>query len=107
MSSPNSSENPSPLFSLNLASILATVLSGTYLRPKQQDRSLIRAGLLLVSGALLATPLVSGLNNLCIVQAIHGIGVGLAFPLPMSPAIQPFPMEQQGTAMGFSVFCQL
>ncbi len=34
-------------------------------------------------------------------QAVNGVGVGLVFPLLMGLAIQPFPLAQQATAMGF------
>jgi MFS family permease len=44
---------------------------------------------------------VSRLSLLYVIQTINGIGVGLVFPLLMSLAIQPIPLEQQGTAMGF------
>ncbi len=89
------------LFSYMLPSLLATLLSGTYLNFIKQKYSLVLTGFILVSGAALSTPLVSHLSLLYVVQAINGIGVGLTFPLLMSLAIQPIPLEQQGTAMGF------
>jgi MFS family permease len=89
------------LFSFMLPCILATLLSGIYLWRIQQERSFILAGFFLVTGAVASTPLVSRLGMLYAVQAANGIGVGLAFPLLMGLAIQPFPLEQQGTAMGF------
>jgi MFS family permease len=89
------------LFSYMLPCILTTLLSGTYLWRIQQERSFILAGFFLVTGAVFSTPLVSRLGLLYAVQAANGIGVGLAFPLLMGLAIQPFPLEQQGTAMGF------
>lgn len=41
-------------------------------------------------------------------QAVNGVGVGLVFPLLMGLAIQPFPLAQQATAMGFfqSILCR-
>lgn len=89
------------LFSYLLPCILTTLLSGTYLWRIQQKRSFILAGFFLVTGAVFSTPLVSRLGLLYAVQAVNGIGVGLAFPLLMGLAIQPIPLEQQGTAMGF------
>jgi predicted MFS family arabinose efflux permease len=89
------------LFSYMLPCILTTLLSGTYLWRIRQERSFILAGLFLVTGAVFSTPLVSRLGMLYAVQAVNGIGVGLAFPLLMGLAIQPIPLEQQGTAMGF------
>jgi DHA1 family multidrug resistance protein-like MFS transporter len=89
------------LFSYMLPCILTTLLSGTYLWRIQQERSFILAGFFLVTGAVFSTPLVSRLGMLYAVQAANGIGVGLAFPLLMGLAIQPIPLEQQGTAMGF------
>jgi predicted MFS family arabinose efflux permease len=88
------------LFSFMFPCILATLLSGTYLRRLQPERSLILTGFFLVAGSVFSTPLVSRLSILYAVQAANGIGVGLAFPCLMGLAIQPIPLEQQGTAMG-------
>jgi MFS family permease len=88
------------LFSFMLPCILATLLSGTYLRRIQSERTFILAGFFLVTAAIFSTPLVSRLSILYAVQAANGIGVGFAFPLLMGLAIQSIPLEQQGTAMG-------
>jgi len=89
------------LFSFTFSSILATLLSGTYLRRTKPERSFILLGFFLIAGSVVFTPLISHLHILYIIQAINGIGVGLAFPLLMGLAIEPIPGEQQGTAMGF------
>ena len=89
------------LFAYMLPCILTTLLSGIYFGRIRQERSFILAGFFLVAGAVVSTPLVSRLGMLYAVQAVNGIGVGLAFPLLMGLAIQPIPLEQQGTAMGF------
>jgi DHA1 family multidrug resistance protein-like MFS transporter len=88
------------LVCFTLPNTLATLLSGTTLRRLFSDRSIIFIGLLLISGAILSIPLVGRLWILFAVQAINGIGVGLAFPLLMGLSIQSTPREQQATAMG-------
>jgi MFS family permease len=83
-----------------LPNSLATLLSGTHIRRRLPERSIIFAGFLLASGAILFTPFVSRLGTLYILQAISGIGGGLVFPLLMGLSIQSIPREQQATAMG-------
>ncbi len=80
---------------------MTTLLSGTYIRSRFSERSIIFAGFFLVSGAILLIPFVTRLGLLYIIQAITGIGSGLVFPLLMGLAIQSIPREQQATAMGF------
>jgi MFS family permease len=80
---------------------LTTLLSGTYIRSRFSERSIIFAGFLLASGAILFIPFVNRLGALYIIQAITGIGGGLVFPLLMGLSIQSIPREQQATAMGF------
>lgn len=88
-------------FCYMLPNSLATLFSGTYIRRLLSERSIIFAGLLLISGAVLFIPFVSRLRILYIVQAVNGIGVGLVFPLLMGLSIQSVAREQQATAMGF------
>jgi MFS family permease len=83
------------------ATMLASLLAGMYARRPQSERAVIFAGYLLVTGSLLPIPLVSRLGILYALQVVNGIGVGLVFPLLFGLAIQPVPVEQQGTAMGF------
>jgi MFS family permease len=80
--------------------MLASLLSGIYAR-RLSERLVIFAGCLLVTGSLLPIPLVSRLGTLYALQVVNGVGVGLVYPLLFGLAIQPFPVEQQGTAMGF------
>jgi len=89
------------LFAFMGATMLASLLAGTYARRPQSERAIIFAGYLLITGSLLPIPLVSRLGILYALQVVNGIGVGLVFPLLFGLAIQPVPMEQQGTAMGF------
>ncbi len=89
------------LFAFMGATMLASLLAGMYARRPQSERAVIFAGYLLVTGSLLPIPLVSRLGILYALQVVNGIGVGLVFPLLFGLAIQPVPMEQQGTAMGF------
>lgn len=80
---------------------MTTLLSGTHIRSRFSERSILLAGFLLVSGAILFIPFMNRLSSLYIIQAITGIGGGLVFPLLMGLAIQSIPREQQATAMGF------
>jgi predicted MFS family arabinose efflux permease len=89
------------LFWYLLPNTLATLLSGTLIRLYLAERSILVVGFLLISIALLATPLVDSLNLLKLVQAVNGVGIGLLFPLLMSLAIESVPREQQATAMGY------
>jgi predicted MFS family arabinose efflux permease len=89
------------LFAFMGSTMLASLLSGTYARRLLSERSVILIGFFLVAGALLPIPLVGRLSVLYALQVVNGIGVGLVFPLLFGLAIQPVPMEQQGTAMGF------
>jgi predicted MFS family arabinose efflux permease len=89
------------LFAFMVSTMLASLLSGIYARRLISERTVIFAGYLLVAGSLLPIPLVSRLGTLYALQVINGVGVGLVYPLLFGLAIQPFPMEQQGTAMGF------
>lgn len=89
------------LFAFMVSTMLASLLAGMYARRPQSERFTILIGYFLVAGALLPIPLVGGLGVLYALQVINGVGVGLVYPLLFGLAIQPFPMEQQGTAMGF------
>ena len=89
------------LFFFMLPSTLAMLISGTYARRWLQERSIILVGFLMVGVAVLLTPLASCLWILKAIQAVNGVGVGLIFPLLLGLAIQPFPLAQQATAMGF------
>jgi predicted MFS family arabinose efflux permease len=89
------------LFWYMLPNTVATLLSGTYVRRYLSERSILVAGFLLISGAVLVTLLVSHLRLLYLVQAVNGIGVGLLFPILMGLSIQAVPRAQQATAMGF------
>ena len=89
------------LFAFMVSTMLASLLAGTYARRLQSERSVILTGYLLITGALFPIPLVSRLSILYALQILNGIGVGLVFPLLLGLAIQPVPLEQQGTAMGF------
>jgi len=89
------------LFAFMVSTMLASLLSGIYARRLLSERSVILIGYFLVGGALLPIPLVDRVGALYALQVVNGIGVGLVFPLLFGLAIQPFPMEQQGTAMGF------
>ena len=79
---------------------MITLLSGTYIHKRFSERSIIFAGFLMVSGAILLIPLVNRVGTLYIIQAITGVGGGLVFPLLMGLAIQSIPREHQATAMG-------
>jgi MFS family permease len=89
------------LFVFMVSNMLASLLSGIYTRRLLSERAAILIGHFLVAGALLPIPLVNRLSVLYGLQALNGIGVGMTYPLLFGLAIQPFPMEQQGTAMGF------
>ena len=89
------------LFAFMVSTMLASLLSGIYARRLLSERVVILIGYFLVAGALLPIPLVGRLSALYALQVVNGIGVGLVFPLLFGLAIQPFPAEQQGTAMGF------
>jgi MFS family permease len=89
------------LFAFMVSTMLASLLSGIYARRLLSERLVIFAGYLLITGSLLPIPLVSRLGTLYALQVINGFGVGLVYPLLFGLAIQPFPVEQQGTAMGF------
>jgi predicted MFS family arabinose efflux permease len=80
---------------------LTTLLSGTYIRNRFSERSIIFAGFFLVAGAILFIPFINRLGTLYMIQAINGIGSGLVFALLMGLSIQSIPREQQATAMGF------
>ena len=89
------------LFAFMSSTMLASLLSGTYARRLLSEGSVILIGYFLVAAALLPIPLVGRLGVLYALQVVVGIGTGLVFPLLFGLAIQPVPMEQQGTAMGF------
>jgi MFS family permease len=88
------------LFAFMVSTMLASLLSGIYARRLLSERVVILIGYLLVAGALFPVPLVGRLGTLYALQVVNGFGVGLVYPLLFGLAIQPFPMEQQGTAMG-------
>jgi predicted MFS family arabinose efflux permease len=89
------------LFAFMVSTMLASLLSGIYARRLLSERLVILVGFLLVAGTLLPIPLVGRISALYALQAVNGFGVGLVYPLLYGLAIQPFPVEQQGTAMGF------
>ncbi|MDH7499315.1 MAG: MFS transporter [candidate division NC10 bacterium] len=89
------------LFWYMLPNTASTLLSGTFIRRYLADRSILMIGFLLISGAVLATPSVSHIRPLYLVQGVNGIGVGLLFPILMSLSTQSVPRTQQATAMGF------
>ena len=61
---------------------------------------MVLSGFILIAAAVFLVPLAARVEALFVLQAVHGIGVGLLFPLLMGLAIQPIPREQQATAMG-------
>ncbi len=89
------------LFSFMLSSTVAMLLSGTYARHWLKEKSILLVGFLLITVAVLLTPLAHQLWILHVLQTMNGSGWGLVFPLLMALAIQSVPLEQQGTAMGF------
>lgn len=89
------------LFFFMLPGTLAMFISGTYAGRWLQERSVILVGFLMVGVAVFLTPLTSRLGILKAIQTVNGVGVGLIFPLLMGLAIQPFPLAQRATAMGF------
>jgi predicted MFS family arabinose efflux permease len=89
------------LFAFMGSTMVASLLSGTYARRLLSEGAVILIGYFLIAGALLPIPLVGRLSVLYALQVVIGIGVGLVFPLLFGLAIQPVPMEHQGTAMGF------
>ena len=89
------------LFYYMLTNTLATLISGTYARRWFSERQIVLTGFVLVAAAVFFIPLASRVEALYMLQALHGIGVGLLFPLLMSLAVQFIPPEQQATAMGF------
>ncbi len=89
------------LFFYTATNTLATLFSGTYVRRWLSDRRIILLGFALVAASVFGIPFLSRVEPLYALQAVHGVGVGLLFPLLMSLSIQWIPREQQGTAMGF------
>jgi MFS family permease len=79
---------------------LTTLLSGTYIRNRFSEGSILFAGFFLVAGSIFFIPFISRLGTLYIIQGINGVGSGLIFPLLMGLSIQSIPREQQATAMG-------
>jgi MFS family permease len=88
------------LFYYMLTNTLATLLSGTFARRWLSERQMVLSGFVLIAAAVFLVPLAARVEALFVLQAVHGIGVGLLFPLLMGLAIQPIPREQQATAMG-------
>jgi MFS family permease len=79
---------------------LTTLLSGTYIRSRFSERSILFAGFFLIAGSIFFIPFINRLGTLYMIQAINGIGSGMVFPLLMGLSIQSIPREQQATAMG-------
>lgn len=84
-----------------LPSTFALILAGSNFSRWMGEKKVIVAGFLLMSAAVLGMAFTGRLGLLYGLQALNGIGSGLASPLLMSLAIQPAPTEQRATAMGF------
>ncbi len=64
------------------------------------DRTIVMAGMALAAVACLATPSSADLQSLAGLQALQGLGRGLAFPVLMGLSIRAVPQDLRATAMG-------
>ena len=64
------------------------------------DRAVVCLGLLFAALSPIATPLVTDFVPLALVQAVGGLGRGLAFPALMACGIRAVVPSERGTAMG-------
>ena len=64
------------------------------------ERQTLLFGLLIITGAILPTPLVGSLGGLFVLQALNGVGRGLLYPLLMSLSIKAVAVPDRASAMG-------
>lgn len=84
-----------------IAGAVSSLIGNTRLVRRSNEMVLALAGILTCGLASAATALAPNLPALIILQAISGLGRGVAFTLAMAMAIQCVPEERRATAMGF------
>lgn len=94
---------PAEVGLLTTAMLLAYTLAALALVPLARhasDRQIVSGGLVLAALSPLLTPLVSDFGLLLVVQAVGGLGRGLAFPSLMGACLRVVGPHERATAMG-------
>jgi MFS family permease len=94
---------PAEVGLLTTAMLLAYTLAALALVPLARhasDRQIVSGGLVLAALSPLLTPLISDFGLLLVVQAVGGLGRGLAFPSLMGACLRVVGPHERATAMG-------
>lgn len=89
------------MFIINLCQTLSMLLAGTVVFPRIGYRTTTGLAYTVAAFSTTATPYITNLNLLFLVQGLGALLRGLAYPIMMGLAIQGVPKEEKAAAMGF------